>query len=267
LLAVLPVAAAWSQAIPNPLMRPDRSAPPAGQQQPASNPQARGATSAAARTGRPGSAIDGEGLPSDREAAKPLSEQLSNLYVSAVIGDRAVLRSAEFRQVQPLPSSLSASVAGGGAAAGGGGSGGSGGSGGGGGGGSSSNFSGGGPGGLRSQMFVVRNGEVLPYLDRTRLLVRVRDTTVTLFDVTDIPPGNYDPLDLMDRGFPVAFRGSVDSVQSSPPSPPVLIAPNGGVDGPAFRDARDTQRGIGSRTPGASGTGTNGSSSSNDNEP
>ncbi len=264
LLTVLPVAAAWSQAIPNPLMRPQRTAPPAGQQQPAADPQARGAAASPARTGRPGSAIDGEGLPSEREDEKPLSEQLSNLYVSAVIGDRAVLRSAEFRQVQPLPSSASGSVAGGGASAGGGG-GSSGGGGVSGGSSSSSSFSGGGAGGLRSQMFVVRNGEVLPYLDRTRLLVRVRDTTVTLFDVTDIPPGNYDPLDLMDRGFPVAFRGSVDSVQSSPPTPPVLIAPNGGIDGSAFRDARDTQRGIGSRSEGASGT--NGSPSSNNNNP
>lgn len=264
LLTVLPVAAAWSQAIPNPLMRPQRTAPPAGQQQPAADPQARGAAAAPARTGRPGSAIDGEGLPSEREDEKPLSEQLANLYVSAVIGDRAVLRSAEFRQVQPLPSSASGSVAGGGASAGGGG-GSSGGGGVSGGSSSSSSFSGGGAGGLRSQMFVVRNGEVLPYLDRTRLLVRVRDITVTLFDVTDIPPGNYDPLDLMDRGFPVAFRGSVDSVQSSPPTPPVLIAPNGGIDGSAFRDARDTQRGIGSRSEGASGT--NGSPSSNNNNP
>ena len=264
LLTVLPVASVWSQAIPNPLVRPQRPAPAAGPQQPAADGAARGATAAPSRTGRPGGAIDGEGLPSEREAEKPLSEQLSNLYVSAVIGDRAVLRSTEFRQVQPLPSSVGGSVVGDGTPAGGGSGSRGGGSGG---GGSSSTASGAGPGGLRSQMFVVRNGEVLPYLDRTRLLVRVRDTTVTLFDVTDIPPGNYDPLDLMDRGFPVAFRGSIDSVQSSPPTPPVLIAPNGGLDGSAFRDARDTQRGIGSRTQGASGTDTNGSSSSNNNNP
>jgi hypothetical protein len=68
----------------------------------------------------------------------------------------------------------------------------------------------------------------------------VRDTTVTLFDVTDVPPGQYDPLDLMDRGFPVAFRGSVDSVQSLPPVPPSLIAPGEGVDGEAFERARNT---------------------------
>ena len=254
LLAVLPVATAWSQAIPNPLLRPQRSQPSAAAQQPAADPQARGATAAPARTGRPGSAIDGEGLPAETEAAKPLSEQLSNLYVSAVIGDRAVLRSLEVRTVPPLNSN----TASGGSTSSGTRSGETGGGGG---------AGGGNVAGLRSQMFVVRNGEVLPYLDRTRLLVRVRDTTVTLFDVTDIPPGNYDPLDLMDRGFPVAFRGSVDSVQSAPPTPPTLISPNGGVDGAAFRDARDTQRGIGSRGQGASGTGTgtSGSSSSGNN--
>lgn len=260
LLTVLPVAASWAQAIPNPLLRPQRSQPSAAaQQQPAADPQARGATAAPARTGRPGSAIDGEGLPAEREAEKPLSEKLSNLYVSAVIGDRAVLRSLEVRTVPPLNSN----AASGGNASSGTRSGETGGGGGGGAvGGASGNVA-----GLRSQMFVVRNGEVLPYLDRTRLLVRVRDTTVTLFDVTDIPPGNYDPLDLMDRGFPVAFRGSVDSVQSAPPTPPTLISPNGGVDGPAFRDARDTQRGIGSRGQGTSGTGTgtSGSSSSGNN--
>ena len=260
LLAVLPVATAWSQAIPNPLMRPQRSQPSAAQQQPAADPQTRGATAAPARTGRPGSAIDGEGLPAETEAAKPLSEQLSNLYVSAVIGDRAVLRSLEVRTVPPLNSN----TASGGNASSGTRSGEAGGGGGGGGGaGGVGNVA-----GLRTQMFVVRNGEVLPYLDRTRLLVRVRDTTVTLFDVTDIPPGNYDPLDLMDRGFPVAFRGSVDSVQSAPPTPPTLISPNGGVDGAAFRDARDTQRSIGSRGQGTSGTGstgTSGSSSSGNN--
>lgn len=258
LLTALPVAASWAQTIPNPLLRPQRSQPSAAaQQQPAAEPQARGATAAPARTGRPGSAIDGEGLPAETEAAKSLSEQLSNLYVSAVIGDRAVLRSLEVRTVPPLNSN----AASGGNASSGTRSGETGGGGVGGGAGGVGNVA-----GLRSQMFVVRNGEVLPYLDRTRLLVRVRDTTVTLFDVTDIPPGNYDPLDLMDRGFPVAFRGSVDSVQSAPPTPPTLISPNGGVDGAAFRDARDTQRGIGSRGQGTSGTGTGtsgGSSSGN----
>jgi hypothetical protein len=86
----------------------------------------------------------------------------------------------------------------------------------------------------------VRNGEVMSLFDRLRVLVRVRDTTVTLFDVTDVPPGQYDPLDLMDRGFPVAFRGSIDSVQALPPVPPTLIAPGQGVDGEAFERARDT---------------------------
>ncbi|MFM7627702.1 MAG: hypothetical protein ACKO7G_14810, partial [Gammaproteobacteria bacterium] len=110
-------------------------------------------------------------------------------------------------------------------------------------------------GGLRSQVYVVRNGEVLPFLDKLRLLVRVRDTSVTLFDVTDILPGNYDPLDLMDRGFPVAFRGTVDSVQSLPPTPPGLIGPGQGLDGAAFERGRNTStRGGGSATGSTGGT-------------
>ncbi len=245
---------AWTQVIPNPLMRPQRTQPSA----PAANtpdPQARGATAAPA--GRASRAIDGEGLPAEAEAPKPISEQLANLYVSAVIGDRAVLRSLEVRTVPRLGAS---SVTGGNASSGT----------------RSGEASGGGAGGgvgndiagLRSQVYVVRNGEVLPFLDRTRLLVRVRDTTVTLFDVTDIPPGNYDPLDLMDRGFPVAFRGSVDSVQTLPPTPAELSGPGQGLDGNAFRNSRDTQRGIGSSSNNNnsnSGSGNSGSNTGNDN--
>jgi uncharacterized membrane protein YgcG len=246
---------AWTQVIPNPLMRPQRTQPSA----PAAttpDPQARGATAPPA--GRASRAIDGEGLPAEAEPPKPLSEQLANLYVSAVIGDRAVLRSLEVRTVPRLGAS---SVTGGNASSGtrsgeptGGG--------GGGGGGVGNDIA-----GLRTQVYVVRNGEVLPFLDRTRLLVRVRDTTVTLFDVTDIPPGNYDPLDLMDRGFPVAFRGSVDSVQTLPPTAPALTGPGEGLDGNAFRNSRDTQRGIGSsnNNNSNSGSGNSGSNTGNDN--
>ena len=247
LATVLASAPAWSQVIPNPLMRPQRSQPAQQPAAPAAEPQARGAT--AAPQARASRAIEGEGLPAEGEAAKPLSEKLANLYVSAVIGDRAVLRSLEVRTVPRL----GASSATGGTATGGTRSGETGGGGGG----------GGDIAGLRSQVYVVRNGEVLPFLDRTRLLVRVRDTTVTLFDVTDVPPGNYDPLDLMDRGFPVAFRGSVDSVQTLAPTPPSLTAPGGGLDGAAFRDSRDTQDGAGSRSGGNAGSATGGNSGGN----
>jgi hypothetical protein len=250
-LALLWVAPAWTQVIPNPLMRPQRTQP--SQQAQTPDPQARGATTApspapAGRSIARGTE-GGEGLPDEGDREKPLSEQLANLYVSAVIGDRAVLRSLEVRTVPRL----GASSATGGTATGGTRSGETGGGGGGG---------GGDIAGLRSQVYVVRNGEVLPFLDRARLLVRVRDTTVTLFDVTDIPQGNYDPLDLMDRGFPVAFRGSVDSVQTLAPTPPSLTAPGGGLDGQAFRDSRDTQGGAGSRSGGTGGaTGNSGGSS------
>jgi hypothetical protein len=168
-LALLWVAPAWTQVIPNPLMRPQRTQPSQPQGQ-TPDPQARGATTAPspAPAGRSiaRGAEGGEGLPAEGDREKPLSEQLANLYVSAVIGDRAVLRSLEVRTVPRL----GGSSASGGTASGGTRSGETG------GGGGSSDV-----GGLRSQVYVVRNGEVLPFLDRTRLLVRVRDTTVTLF--------------------------------------------------------------------------------------
>ena len=224
---------ASAQGIPNPLVRPQRGAPTVSAPSTAapSSPDApRGATAAPARS----RAAAGEGLPEQLQPEQSVAEKLSNLYVSAVIGDRAVLRSLDVRTVPGLVSNLGAAVGGGqgssgGAAAGGGGGGGAAGAG--------SNT---GIAGLRSQVYIVRNGEVMSLLDKLRVLVRVRDTTVTLYDVTDIPPGQYDPLDLMDRGFPVAFRGSVDSMQSLPPTPGTLIEPGGGVDGAAFQRARNT---------------------------
>lgn len=225
---------AHAQGIPNPLVRPQRGAPtvssPSGaaQSAPASD---RGATAAPARS----RAAAGEGLPEQQQTEQSVAEKLSNLYVSAVIGDRAVLRSLDVRTVPGLVGNIGAPVGGSGGSSGGGATAGAG--GGGGGGGAASNT---GIAGLRSQVYIVRNGEVMSLLDRLRVLVRVRDTTVTLFDVTDIPPGQYDPLDLMDRGFPVAFRGSVDSMQSLPPTPGTLIAPGEGVDGAAFQRARNT---------------------------
>jgi hypothetical protein len=180
---------------------------------------------------------------------------LAGLYVSAVIGDRAVLRSLDVRTVPVLAGAVLPTGGPGGGGSGGGGGGGGAAAGGGGGG--SANIA-----ALRSQVFMVRNGEVLSLFDRLRVLVRVRDTTVTLFDVTDVPPGQYDPLDLMDRGFPVAFRGSIDSIQSLPPVPPSLIAPGEGVDGEAFERARNTSAdtGSGGSSSSSSGSGNRGTS-------
>lgn len=263
LLVAVPLESAWAQVIPNPLVRPQRPQSAASDQPSAPDAQqsrgANAAQSAGRANGRPGRAIDGEGLPDDATKEKSPSEQLSSLYVSAVIGDRAVLRSLEVRVVPPL----NANVPGGGAgssatrsgetpsaSAGGGGSG-------------ANSGVGVGPGGLRSAMHVVRNGEVLPFLDKLRLLVRVRDTTVTLYDVTDVPATNYDPLDLMDRGLPVAFRGSVDSVQAAPYVPSSLVVPGTGVDGAAFESARDTRfRGADGGTGSATSSSSTGSSSS-----
>jgi hypothetical protein len=238
-LAALCVTAAadllHAQGIPNPLVRPQRGAETVPTQPPAGNAgqggataQPRGATAAPGTRGAATGRAGGEGLQDDEATAKTNAETLAGLYVSAVIGDRAVLRSLDVRTVPVLAGAVLPT-----GGPGGGGSGGGGATGGGGGG--SANIA-----ALRSQVYMVRNGEVLSLFDRLRVLVRVRDTTVTLFDVTDVPPGQYDPLDLMDRGFPVAFRGSVDSIQSLPPVPPSLIAPGEGVDGEAFERARNT---------------------------
>jgi hypothetical protein len=239
-LAVLIITAAadllHAQGIPNPLVRPQRGAEtvptqPAGNAgQGGASTQPRGATAAPGTRGAATGRAGGEGLPDDEASAKTNAETLAGLYVSAVIGDRAVLRSLDVRTVPVLAGAVLPTGGSGGGGAGGGGAAAAG-----GGGGGSANIA-----ALRSQVYMVRNGEVLSLFDRLRVLVRVRDTTVTLFDVTDVPPGQYDPLDLMDRGFPVAFRGSVDSVQSLPPVPPSLIAPGEGVDGEAFERARNT---------------------------
>ena len=243
-LAALCVTAAadllHAQGIPNPLVRPQRGAetvptqPPAGNAGQGSAPaQSRGANAAPGTRGAASGRAGGEGLPEDQSSGKTNAETLAGLYVSAVIGDRAVLRSLDVRTVPVLAGAVLPTGGPGGGGSGGGGGGGGAAAGGGGGG--SANIA-----ALRSQVFMVRNGEVLSLFDRLRVLVRVRDTTVTLFDVTDVPPGQYDPLDLMDRGFPVAFRGSIDSIQSLPPVPPSLIAPGEGVDGEAFERARNT---------------------------
>jgi hypothetical protein len=262
-LAALSITAAadllHAQGIPNPLVRPQRGAEtvptqPAGNAgQGGATAQPRGATATPGTRGAATGRAGGEGLPDDEATAKTNAETLAGLYVSAVIGDRAVLRSLDVRTVPVLAGAvLPTGGPGGGGAGGGGGAAAAG-----GGGGGSANIA-----ALRSQVYMVRNGEVLSLFDRLRVLVRVRDTTVTLFDVTDVPPGQYDPLDLMDRGFPVAFRGSVDSVQSLPPVPPSLIAPGEGVDGEAFERARNTSAdpSSGGSSSSSSGSGSRGSS-------
>ena len=253
-----------AQGIPNPLVRPQRGAETVPTQPPGGNAgqgttttQPRGATAAPATRGSATGRAGGEGLPDDAATTKTNAETLAGLYVSAVIGDRAVLRSLDVRTVPVLAGAVRPT-----GGSGGGGSGGGGGATGGGGGATAGGGGNANIAALRSQVYMVRNGEVLSLFDRLRVLVRVRDTTVTLFDVTDVPPGQYDPLDLMDRGFPVAFRGSVDSVQSLPPVPPSLIAPGEGVDGEAFERARNTSAdpSSGGSSSSSSGSGNRGTS-------
>ena len=235
----------FAQAVPNPLVRPPRT----GQQplQEGGAPAAQAAQGGAAARGRAASRAVAGARGGDPNAATdagaqdkdPVAERLDSLYVVAVIGDVAVLRSL---RVEVMPA-LNGSTVGGGLTAArgvqadlGGGSG------------AVGNVSPAGNSGtpmaLRSQVYTVRNGEILPFMERMRVLARVRNTSVTLYDVTDVPSGSFDPLDLVDRGFPVVFRGALDSVQTPAYVPPgnALERPGGGLDGQAFGAARDTNK-------------------------
>lgn len=251
-LISLSVPTLFAQAVPNPLVRPPRTgqqplqeggAQPGqpgaqGAQAPQSGAAARGRAAtrgaAGARGGDPNAAPDAGAQEKD-----PVAERLDSLYVVAVIGEVAVLRSL---RVEVMPALNGSSIGAGigasrggqpelGAAAGGAG-------------GVSPAGSSGAPMALRSQVYTVRNGEILPFMERMRVLARVRNTSVTLYDVTDVPIGSFDPLDLVDRGYPVVFRGALDSVQTPAYVPPgnALERPGGGLDGQAFGAARDTNK-------------------------
>ena len=249
----------FAQAVPNPLVRPPRTGQQplqeggaqAGQPGAQGAPAAQGSAAARGRTSARGAAAGRGGDPNagpdpGAQEKDPVAERLDSLYVVAVIGDIAVLRSL---RVEVMPA-LNGSSVGGGMAANrgaqpdlGGGAGAAG--------ATSSVGSSGTPMALRSQAYTVRNGEILPFMERMRVLARVRNTSVTLYDVTDVPAGSFDPLDLVDRGFPVVFRGVLDSVQTPAYVPPAnaLERPGGGIDGQAFGAARDTNK------PQSSGTG------------
>jgi hypothetical protein len=100
---------ALAQGIPNPLVRPQRGAETVPTQQPRSAAPStggqtqRGATAAppASRGATGGGRTGGEGLPAeDQGAGETVAETLAGLYVSAVIGDRAVLRSLDVLTVR-----------------------------------------------------------------------------------------------------------------------------------------------------------------------
>ena len=182
------------KALPNPLVQPPKRAAPSGA--PEGAPSEGGAPS-----GQP---------PQGKEAVKEVDSGLgevlgkvSGLYVSAIIGDVAVLR---------------ASAGSGGSASSGQASGGAG-------GGASGAAAGGGAGGAsnRAVVYFVRDAEPFQIFDRYRLLPKIQDTTVLLYLMPD------NPQDAGKRP-QIVFRSTLDSVGSTPYIPPKMEAP-GSVDG------------------------------------
>ncbi|NBW89548.1 MAG: hypothetical protein EBR51_06505 [Gammaproteobacteria bacterium] len=256
-VAALAVDASAQNSIPNPLVRPPRASQQPLQDGAAAQPGApqSGAASRGARTPGRSAAPGARGSDASPEVGAqekdPVAERLESLYVVAVIGDVAVLRSLRVDVVPPMGGTglgaggaVRAGMSGEGGAAG------------------AQSTQGGGSAGsgntaLRSTVLTVRNGEIVPFMERMRVLARVRSTSVTLYDVTDTPLGSFDPLDLVDRGFPVVFRGSLDSVQvpAYVPAGSQLERPNGGLDGAAASEMRDTKQPSSSSSSNRSATG------------
>lgn len=236
--------------IPNPLVRP---APPAAAASAPVSAQPAGATP---RRGAERSDLLPDGLKD--EAAPPsiplaVQERVSGLYVAAIVGKAAVLRSQlAVPQVVFANASTGNPNGGGGSTAGSGGAGAAG---------SASGSSGrsganaGAAGGeanargvYRAPAYIVRNGQVVDFIDRYKVLARVTHDTVVLYLL---------PVDTGDeRHSKVVFRGSIDSVISAPPTPSgeQLQAPDGGLDGKAWRELSNV-RGAGSGVKAARTTG------------
>lgn len=90
---------------------------------------------------------------------------------------------------------------------------------------------------FRSPAYVVRDGQVVDFIDVHRVLSRVTRDTVVLY----LLPGGDDD----ERRAKVIFRGSIDSVIAAPPVPArtQLETPGGGTDGSAWRELTDIRRG------------------------
>ena len=241
-----PVFAVAQPIIPNPLVRP------VGAALTASAPAVPMPAAAPARRGeRPDSAADGS-----RDNSEPpsipiaIQERVSGLYVAAIVGKAAVLRSQT--AVAQVVFSSGPGSAGGSGGAGAGSQGGAGGQ-------AAARASGGGAGSsgagdtgprgvFRAATYVVNNGQVIDFIDRYKVLARVSADTVVLYL---LPTDTGD-----ERQSKVVFRGSIDSAISSPPVPSAsaLESPDGGLDGKAWRALSNVGTrgfGSGSRTEGA----------------
>jgi hypothetical protein len=243
--------------IPNPLIQPAPAAaaasaaasqgPAAGQ--PPAQGGARGTSpSTSAR------ALDSSSqspLPPGADAAEPPSiplavqERVSGLYVAAIVDRSAVLRSQ-----LAVPQMVFASAGGAGAVSAGnpqsqgqalGGGGGNPGAGG------AAGIPSTGPTVYRSISYVVRDGQVVDFIDRYRILARVTRDTVVLY----LMPEKGARADEAK----VVFRGSIDSVIAAPPVPSrsLLEAPDGGLDGKSRRELADVASRSGGVTRGAAG--------------
>jgi hypothetical protein len=255
LLACAPLTA--QPVIPNPLVQPAAAAAAASAAA-ASGAPAAGAAAAGPAAGRGApnpltpQSRSGETspLPPDAPAggAEPPSiplavqERVSGLYVAAIVDRAAVLRS---QIAVPQMMFSSGALQGGGVPVGG--QGGAGQSGGAGGAAPAAAAGGGGGGGgtvFRSATYVVRDGQVVDFIDRYRVLARVTRDTVVLYLMAD-KPGEGDRNK-------VVFRGSIDSVIAAPPVPArgTLEAPDGGLDGKARRDLANVDARSGDARPG-----------------
>lgn len=242
---LLASAAALAQpALPNPLIRPTPAAPGA-----AAAPGGAGALPAVPVPGPERGSLRGGPLPVDgldggrggsgSGSAPPsipyaVQERVANLYVAAIVDRAAVLRSQlAVPQVvfssgaanaaapqgaggaEGQPAAMPGLPAPGGAQQGGGQA----------------------PGAsvFRSPAYVVRDGQVVDFIDVHRVLSRVTRDTVVLYL---LPEGD-------EKRAKVIFRGSIDSVIAAPPVPPrtALETPGGGTDGSAWRELTDIRRG------------------------
>lgn len=232
--------------IPNPLVQPaPRTAPPPPDGAQPGAPAGQGAPAQGGRPAAPGGGELPSGLRANAGEPPPsiplaVQERVNNLYVAAIVDRAAVLRSqlAVPQTVFANSTGISPTT---GAAVGGGSAGNAG--------GTAPNASGSGSGsqgtGLayqvyRSPSYIVRDGQVVDFVDFHKVLARVTRDTVVLYL---LPDDNGD-----ERRAKVVFRGSIDSVIAAPPAPPRtgLDAPGGGIDGAAWRELTNVENRAGS---------------------
>ena len=239
LMATSPLSVA-QPIIPNPLIQPAAqvaaAAASAAAAQPSAAPLPRGQGRQQAASARQADPQD----PALSEEPKPAGipsavlERVSGLYVAAIVDKAAILRSQLAVPQVVFASGAGPAIvpvtgsSGGGSSSSGGGSPQ---------GGAAAQPSGGTPGGsqgpsavYRAPSYIVRDGQVVDFVDVHQVVARVTRDTVVLYLLAEAGAP--------DRRARVVFRGTIDSVIASPPAPSraTLETPDGGLDGRARRD-------------------------------